>query len=94
MYTVGSRVSLILGCDRRFLILGTGLAVCLGFSNGFALWADAVMIALWLIMVKALRLLAKADQWMFEVVQRHFRYKKFYLAKSTPWCNGNGHIYH
>jgi type IV secretory pathway TrbD component len=79
-----SRPNLLFGADRE-LVLVTGLAsVILIFV--VLTWFSALLgVAIWIVIVAALRQMAKADPMMRGVYLRHMRYRHHYRPTSTPW---------
>ncbi len=79
-----SRPNLLMGADRELVLL-TGLAsVTLVFV--VLTWFSALFgAAIWIVVVAALRMMAKADPMMRRVYIRHIGYRPVYRATSTPW---------
>jgi len=73
-----------MGADRELVLL-TGLAtVILVFV--VLTWFSALLgTAVWIVVLGALRLMAKADPMMRQVYLRHMRYKLTYRPTSSPW---------
>lgn len=82
-----SRPNLLMGADRE-LVLVTGLAaVILVFV--VLTWFSALFgVAIWIGVVAALRMMAKADPMMRKIYIRHIAYRPVYRATSTPWRKG------
>lgn len=79
-----SRPPLLMGADRE-LVLVTGLASVILIFVVLTWYAALFGIAIWLVVVAALRILAKADPLMRRVYVRHIGYIPYYRATSTPW---------
>lgn len=82
-----NRPTLLAGCERELLLI-TGLITVLLVvvaMNKVAALAGGV---LWLVLVAALRQMAKADPMMSKVYLRHIRYRPFYPSHSTPFALG------
>lgn len=79
-----SRPNQIMGADRELVLL-TGLAtVILVFV--VLTWFSALLgTAVWIVVLGALRLMAKTDPMMRQVYLRHMRYKLTYRPTSSPW---------
>ncbi|MGY6710462.1 MAG: conjugal transfer protein TrbD [Rhizobiaceae bacterium] len=79
-----SRPNHLMGADRE-LVLVTGLAsVILIFV--VLTWFSALFgTAIWIAVVAALRMMAKADPMMRQIYLRHIGYRATYRATSTPW---------
>ncbi|MDD6317971.1 MAG: conjugal transfer protein TrbD [Succinatimonas hippei] len=92
IFSVGSRDPLLLGCDRRLLLLSAFLLL----GEGWA-WSNipAVVccLVLWIVFLGLFRKMGKADGKLLDVYLRSLHYKPFYFAKSTPW-NQSNKIYH
>ncbi|CAN7684459.1 conjugal transfer protein TrbD [Rhizobium sp. LjRoot30] len=76
-----SRPNLLLDADRELVLLTALAAVIMIFVWYAALFGAAV----WMVVVAALRMMAKADLLMRRVYIRHISYKNFYRATSSPW---------
>lgn len=79
-----SRPNLLMGADRELVLL-TGLAAVILIFVVLTWYAALFGIAVWLVVVAALRMMAKADPLMRRVYIRHVSYKAFYRATSSPW---------
>jgi type IV secretion system protein TrbD len=79
-----SRPNLLMGADRELVLL-TGLsAIILIFV--VLTWFSALFgIAVWIGVVAALRMMAKADPLMRKVYVRHIGYHQSYRPTSSPW---------
>ncbi|AHK05243.1 conjugative transfer protein TrbD (plasmid) [Agrobacterium tumefaciens LBA4213 (Ach5)] len=73
-----------MGADRELVLL-TALAAIILIFVVLTWYAALFGIAIWLIVVGALRTMAKADPLMRRVYIRHISYKNFYRATSSPW---------
>ncbi|MGR9425323.1 conjugal transfer protein TrbD [Rhizobium leguminosarum] len=79
-----SRPNLLIGADRE-LVLITGLASIILIFVVLTIYSALLGATLWIVIVAALRMMAKADPLMRHVYMRHMAYKPFYKATSTPW---------
>jgi type IV secretory pathway TrbD component len=79
-----SRPNLLMGADRE-LVLITGLAATILIFVVLTVYSALFGIAVWIVVVAALRMMAKADPMMRRVYIRHISYKPTYRATSTPW---------
>ncbi|MGR9060775.1 conjugal transfer protein TrbD (plasmid) [Rhizobium leguminosarum] len=79
-----SRPNLLIGADRE-LVLITGLASIILIFVVLTIYSALLGATLWIVIVAALRMMAKADPLMRRVYMRHMAYKPFYKATSTPW---------
>ncbi|KUM24398.1 conjugal transfer protein TrbD [Mesorhizobium loti] len=79
-----SRPNLLLGADRELVLL-TGLAAVILIFVVLTWYAALFGIAIWIVIVAALRMMAKTDPMMRSVYARHIRYRASYRATSTPW---------
>ena len=79
-----SRPNLLMGADRE-LVLIAGLASIILIFVVLTVASALFGIAVWIVVVAALRIMAKADPMMRRVYIRHISYKPTYRATSTPW---------
>jgi type IV secretory pathway TrbD component len=79
-----SRPNLLMGADRE-LVLITGLAAIILIFVVLTVYSALFGIAVWIVVVAALRMMAKADPMMRRIYIRHISYKSTYRATSTPW---------
>lgn len=79
-----SRPNLLLGADRELVLL-TGLAAVILIFVVLTWYAALFGIAIWIVVVAALRMMAKADPMMRRVYARHIGYRASYRPTSTPW---------
>lgn len=79
-----SRPNLLMGADRELVLL-TGLAAVILIFVVLTWYAALFGVAVWLIVVAALRMMAKADPLMRRVYVRHVSYCSYYRPTSTPW---------
>ncbi|WP_455274552.1 conjugal transfer protein TrbD [Rhizobium herbae] len=79
-----SRPNLLMGADRE-LVLITGLAAIILIFVVLTVSSALFGTAVWIVVVAALRMMAKADPMMRRVYIRHISYKPTYRATSTPW---------
>jgi type IV secretion system protein VirB3 len=73
-----------MGADRE-LVLVTGLAAAILIFVVLTLYSALFGIAVWIVVIAALRMMAKADPMMRKVYARHISYRPHYRATSTPW---------
>jgi type IV secretory pathway TrbD component len=79
-----SRPNLLMGADRE-LVLITGLAAIILIFVVLTVYSALFGVAVWIVVVAALRVMAKADPMIRLVYIRHISYKSTYRATSTPW---------
>jgi len=79
-----SRPNLLMGADRE-LVLITGLAAIILIFVVLTIYSAIFGVAIWIVIVGALRTMAKADPMMRKVYARHMRYRPHYLPTSAPW---------
>lgn len=79
-----SRPNLLLGADRE-LVLITGLAAVILIFVVLTVYAALFGVAIWVVIVGALRMMAKSDPLMRQVYIRHISYKPIYKATTSPW---------
>lgn len=79
-----SRPNLLMGADRE-LVLITGLAAIILIFVVLTVYSALFGIAVWIVVVAALRMMAKADPMMRRIYIRHISYKPTYRPTSTPW---------
>ena len=79
-----SRPNLLIGADRE-LVLITGFAAIMLIFVVLTIYSALLGIAIWISVVAALRMMAKADPMMRRVYLRHISYRAYYRPTSTPW---------
>ena len=79
-----SRPNLLMGADRELVLL-TGLASVILIFVVLTWYAALFGAAIWLVVVAALRMMAKSDPLMRRIYVRHITYQSRYRATSTPW---------
>ena len=79
-----SRPNLLMGADRE-LVLVTGLASAISAFVVLTWFSVLFGIAIWIGVVAALRMMAKADPMMRRVYVRHIGYRPTYRPTSSPW---------
>lgn len=79
-----SRPNLLMGADRELVLL-TGLAAIILIFVVLTIYSALVGVAIWIVVVGALRMMAKSDPMMRKVYARHMRYRAHYLPTSSPW---------
>lgn len=85
IYGALNKPNLIFGCDRELILMTGVIAFALVFS-GMTIVSTVVGIILLLFNGFFLRLMAKSDPLMRFIFMRQLKYKKFYLARSTPFA--------
>lgn len=84
IYGALNKPNLIFGCDRELILMSGVIAFALVFS-GMTVVSTLVGIIILLFNGFFLRLMAKSDPLMRFIFMRQLKYKKFYLARSTPF---------
>jgi len=79
-----SRPNLLMGADRELVLL-TGLAAAILIFVVLTLYSALFGVAVWVVIVAALRMIAKADPMMRRVYIRYITYHPHYRPTSTPW---------
>lgn len=79
-----SRPNLLMGADRELVLL-TGLAAVILVFVVLTWFSTLIGIAVWIAVIGALRMMAKADPMMRRVYARHIGYRPHYRPTSTPW---------
>lgn len=79
-----SRPNLLIGADRE-LVLVTGLAVVILIFVVLTIYSALLGVAAWILIVGALRMMAKADPMMRQVYIRHISYRSYYKPTTAPW---------
>lgn len=79
-----SRPNLLMGADRELVLL-TGLAAVILIFVVLTWFSALFGIAIWIAVVAALRMMAKADPLMRKVYVRHIGYRQNYRPTSSPW---------
>ena len=79
-----SRPNLLMGADRELVLL-TGLAAAISAFVVLTWFSVLFGIALWIAVVAALRMMAKADPMMRRIYVRHVGYQPTYRPTSSPW---------
>lgn len=79
-----SRPNHLMGADRELVLL-TGLATVILIFVVLTWFSVLFGIAIWIAVIGALRMMAKADPVMRQVYLRHVGYKRSYRPTSTPW---------
>lgn len=85
IYGALNKPNLIFGCDRELILMSGVIAFALVFS-GMTIVSTLVGIIILLFNGFFLRLMAKSDPLMRFIFMRQLKYKKFYLARSTPFA--------
>lgn len=78
------RPSHLLGADRE-LVLFTGLATAILIFVVLTWYAALLGVAAWVVVIGALRAMARADPMMRQVYVRYLGYRTTYRPTSTPW---------
>ena len=79
-----SRPNHLMGADRELVLL-TGLATTILIFVVLTWFSALFGIAIWIVVIGALRIMAKADPMMRQVYVRHIGYRPSYRPTSTPW---------
>ncbi|OJF89679.1 conjugal transfer protein TrbD [Pararhizobium antarcticum] len=79
-----SRPNLLMGADRE-LVLITGLAAVILIFVVLTVYSAVFGVAVWIVIVGALRILAKSDPMMRQIYLRHIAYKPTYRPTTSPW---------
>ena len=79
-----SRPNHLMGADRELVLL-TGLATAILIFVVLTWFSALFGIAIWVVVIGALRIMAKADPMMRKVYVRHIGYRPSYRPTSTPW---------
>ncbi|MGF9566847.1 conjugal transfer protein TrbD [Neorhizobium sp. BT27B] len=79
-----SRPSLLMGADRE-LVMITGLASAILIFVVLTVYSAIFGLAVWVVIIAALRLMAKSDPMMRRVYIRHIAYKPLYKPTTAPW---------
>ena len=79
-----SRPNHLMGADSELVLL-TGLAAAILIFVVLTWFSTLIGIAIWIAVVAALRMMAKADPMMRQVYIRHIAYRTSYRPTSTPW---------
>lgn len=79
-----SRPNLLMGADRE-LVLITGLASVILIFVVLTVYSAIFGVAVWIVIVGALRMMAKSDPMMRKVYLRHISYKPTYRPTTSPW---------
>lgn len=79
-----SRPNHLMGADRELVLL-TGLATVILIFVVLTWFSILFGIAIWIAVIGALRMMAKADPMMRRVYLRHVGYKRSYRPTSSPW---------
>ena len=79
-----SRPNLLIGADRE-LVLVTGLSAVILIFVVLTLYSALLGITVWIVVVAALRMMARSDPMMRRIYLRHISYRPHYRPTSTPW---------
>ncbi|TPJ81953.1 conjugal transfer protein TrbD [Mesorhizobium sp. B2-5-13] len=79
-----SRPNHLMGADRELVLL-TGLATAILIFVVLTWFSALFGVAIWIVVMGALRVMAKADPMMRQVYVRHIGYRPSYRPTSTPW---------
>ena len=88
IYRFGWRPVLFMVGDRELVLL-TALFSGMIMFYSFDLVLFIIAFILFMVSLKAFRMIAKADPLMKNVYLRHTKYKGIYLARSTPYVVSN-----
>jgi type IV secretion system protein VirB3 len=73
-----------MGADRELVLL-TGLATVILIFVVLTWFSALFGVAIWIVVIGALRIMAKADPMMRQVYVRHIGYRPSYRPTTTPW---------
>ena len=79
-----SRPNHLMGADRELVLL-TGLVTAILIFVVLTWFSALFGVAIWIVVIGALRMMAKADPMMRQVYVRHIGYRPSYRPTSTPW---------
>ena len=79
------RPNLILGGERELVLITAILCAGVAFS-GLNVVAVVIGVGVWSIAIALLQWMAKADPYMSKVYLRHIRYRPYYPARPSPYC--------
>lgn len=79
-----SRPNHLMGADRELVLL-TGLATVILIFVVLTWFSALLGVVIWIGVVAALRMMAKADPMMRQVYLRHITYQHSYRPTSSPW---------
>ena len=77
----------VLGAERE-LVMTAGLVALLVGVGGLTVLSGVSAVVFWMVVVFALRRMAKADPIMSRVWLRHIKQQDFYRAKFGRWREG------
>lgn len=75
---------LIFGAERDLVQLAAFIALLVALG-GMTVEAAICAAVFWVMALYCLQRMAKADQYMSQIFDRHVRQQDFYAARSTPW---------
>ncbi|TCQ98048.1 conjugal transfer protein TrbD [Neorhizobium sp. JUb45] len=78
-----SRPNLLMGADRELVLL-TGLAAVILIFVVLTIYSAIIGAAIWIVLLGALRMMAKSDPMMRQIYMRHLRYRSHYRPTSSP----------
>jgi type IV secretion system protein VirB3 len=73
-----------MGADRE-LVLITGLAAVILIFVVLTTYSALFGVAVWIVIVGALRMMAKSDPLMRQVYIKHISYRPHYKPTPSPW---------
>lgn len=79
-----SRPNQLMGADRELVLL-TGLATVILIFVVLTWFSALLGIGIWIAVIGALRMMAKADPMMRRIYLRHMAYRPRYRPTSSPW---------
>ena len=93
LYSALHRPQLLMGCDRKLLIITLTLVALLTVVS-MNIVSIAIGLLILVVSVYALRKAAKADPFMWPVYLRHVQYRGYYAPFSRPWRDAKkGRVY-
>jgi type IV secretion system protein VirB3 len=85
IYRALHRPNLILGGERELVLFALVLFGSIAVTS-LNIIAISISGLLWFIVIALLRAMAKADPYMSCIYLRQLKYKTYYDARSTPFC--------
>lgn len=79
-----SRPNLLMGADRELVLL-TGFAAVILIFVVLTVYSAIIGASIWILLLGALRMMAKSDPMMRQIYMRHLRYRSHYRPTSSPW---------
>jgi type IV secretion system protein TrbD len=77
-----NRPILLLGGERKPVIASALLSLLMVLSDPLNVFRDLIAFGIWLLLIGALRLMAKADPCLIKIYMARLKYKAYYPAVS------------